>query len=123
MFGLFGKSELENGTFNNVLIASISDVVRKENGFPNEDGLFAAIEKLIKGKKLSQSQANSVRLCAFELNNTSWAESELMPLIKGMQSELPKGGRLNYDKIVSLLSDRMIIISDEGIDFLKKYGL
>ena len=123
MFGLFGKSELENGSFNNALIASISESVRKNGRFPTEDELFSTMSGLIKGKKLSQNQDNSIRLCALELNSFSWPESELMPLVKGMQQEMPMGGRINYDKIVEILSTHMIIISDDALDFMKQYGL
>ena len=49
MFGLFGKGELENGSFNNALIASISESVRKNGRFPTEDELFSTMSGLIKG--------------------------------------------------------------------------
>ena len=123
MFGLFGKSELENGSFNNALIASISESVRKNGRFPTEDELFSTMSGLIKGKKISQNQDNSIRLCALELKMFSWPESELMPLIKGMQQEMPTGGRVNYDKIVNLLSTHTVIVSDDALDFMKQYGL
>jgi hypothetical protein len=123
MFGLFGKGELENSTFNNALIASISDGVRKNGRFPTEAQLFTSINGLAKGKKLSQSQVNSIRACSLELSNFSWPESELMPLIKGMQQEMSNGGRISYDKICVLLSTYGIIFSDDALNFLKQYGV
>jgi hypothetical protein len=123
MFGLFGKSEMQNTSFNNALIASIGESVRKNGRFPTEDELFSTIGSLAKGQKLSQSQVNSVRSCALEINNFSWAETELMPLIRGMQKEMPTGGRVNYDKIIDILSRHVIITTDEALEFMKKYGL
>ena len=122
MFG-FGKSEMQNTSFNNALIASIGDSVRKNGRFPTEDELFSTINSLAKDQKMTQSQVNSVRACALEINNFSWAETELMPLIKGMHKELPTGGRVNYDKIVALLSTHVIIMTDDALDFMKQYGL
>jgi hypothetical protein len=122
MFG-FGKSEMQNTSFNNALIASIGDSVRKNERFPTEDELFSTITSLAKGQKMSQSQVNSVRACALEINNFSWAETELMPLIKGMNKELRTGVRVNYDKIVALLITHTVIISDDALDFMKQYGL
>ena len=72
---------------------------------------------------MTQSQVNSVRACALEINNFSWAETELMPLIKGMHKEMPTGGRVSYDKIVALLTTHVIIMSDDALDFMKQYGL
>jgi hypothetical protein len=123
MFGLFGKNEMQNTSFNNALIASIGESVRKNGRFPTEDELFSTINSLAKAQKLSQSQVNSVRSCALELNTFSWSETELLPLIKGMQKELPNGGRENYDKIIELLTKHAIITSDEALDFMKQYGL
>ena len=122
MFG-FGKSEMQNTSFNNALIASIGESVRKSGRFPTEDELFSTINSLAKGQKMTQSQVNSVRSCALEINSFSWAETELMPLIKGMHKELPTGGRVNYDKIVALLSTHVIIMTDDALDFMKQYGL
>ena len=122
MFG-FGKSEMQNTSFNNALIASIGESVRKNGRFPTEDELFSTITSLAKGQKMSQSQVNSVRACALEINNFSWAETELMPLIKDMHKELPTGGRVNYDKIVALLSTHVIIVTDDALDFMKQFDL
>jgi len=122
MFG-FGKSEMENTSFNNALIASIGESVRKNGRFPTEDELFSTISSLTKGQKMTQSQVNSVRACALELNSFSWPATELMPLVRAMQKEMPTGGRVNYDKIISLLSTHAIIVSDDALDFMKKYGL
>jgi hypothetical protein len=123
MFGLFGKSEMENSTFNNALIASISDGVRKTGKFPTESQLFATIEDLAKGKKLAQSQISCIRACALELNSFSWPKSELMPLIIKMQKEMPLGGRESYDKILELLGTHAIIVTDDAYEFMKKYGM
>lgn len=123
MFGLFGKSEMENSTFNNALIASISDGVRKTGKFPTESQLFSTIEDLAKGKKLAQSQISCIRACALELNSFTWPQSELMPLILKMQKEMPLGGRESYDKILELLGTHAIIVSDEAYEFMKKYGM
>lgn len=122
MFG-FGKSEMQNTSFNNALIASIGESVRKSGRFPTEDELFSTINSLAKGQKMTQSQVNSVRSCVLEINSFSWAETELMPLIKAMHKELPTGGRVNYDKIVALLSTHVIIMTDDALDFMKQYGL
>ena len=122
MFG-FGKSEMQNTSFNNALIASIGDSVRKNGRFPTEDELFSTINSLAKDQKMTQSQVNSVRACALEINNFSWAETELMPLIKGMHKELPTGGRVSYDKIIDILSTHAIIMTDDALDFMKQYGL
>ena len=123
MFGLFGNSEMQNTSFNNALIVSIGESVRKNGRFPTEDELFSTISSLAKGQKLSQSQVNSVRSCALEINNFSWAETELMPLIMGMQKEIPTGGRVNYDKIIDILSRHGTITTDEELEFMKKFGL
>ena len=122
MFG-FGKSEMQNTSFNNALIASIGDSVRKNGRFPTEDELFSTISSLTKDQKMTQSQVNSVRACALEINNFSWAETELMPLIKDMHKELPTVGRVNYDKIVALLSTHVIIVTDDALDFMKQFDL
>jgi hypothetical protein len=45
MFG-FGKSEMQNTSFNNALIASIGESVRKNGRFPTEDELFSTISSL-----------------------------------------------------------------------------
>jgi hypothetical protein len=58
-----------------------------------------------------------------ELSNFSWPETELMPLIKGMQQEMSNGGRISYDKICVLLSTYGIIFSDDALNFLKQYGV
>ena len=121
MFG-FGKSEMGNTTFNNALIVSISESVRKNGRFPTEDELFSTIGSLVKDQKMVQSQVNSVRACALTLNSFSWPESDLMPLIKAMQKEMPTGSRVSYDKIVDLLTKHIIISSDAALDFMKQYG-
>ena len=122
MFG-FGKSEMQNTSFNNALIASIGDSVRKNGRFPTEDELFSTINSLAKGQKMTQSQVNSVRSCALSLNGFEWPQAELMPLFKGMQKEMPTGGRVNYDKIIDILSRHGIIMTDDALDFMKQYGL
>jgi hypothetical protein len=122
MFG-FGKSEMGNTTFNNALIVSIGESVRKGGRFPTEDELFSTIGSLVKDQKMTQSQVNSVRACALSLNGFEWPQTELMPLFKGMQKEMPTGGRVNYDKIIDILSRHGIIMSDKALDFMKQYGL
>ena len=87
MFGLFGKKELENSTFNSALIASISDSVRKSGRFPTESELITAVTDLTKSHKITSAQINSIRTCALSINGFSWAENELMPLIRKMQKE------------------------------------
>jgi hypothetical protein len=123
VFGLFGKEELPNGTFNNALIAAISDSVRQTGKFPSESALLSAVNDITKNKKITPNQVNAIRCCALEINSFSWGESELMPLIKKMQTEIPRGGRESYDKVVQLFAQYGIITTDEGIDFMKKYGL
>ncbi len=120
MFGLFGKKELGNGSFNNALIVSLSENLRMLGRLPTEDELFSTIGSLASNSKLSSSQINSVRCCALA---SGLFANELIPLIKGLQQEIPKGGREYYEKIVSLLSSRAIISSDEAVDFMNKYGL
>ena len=100
MFG-FGKSEMQNTSFNNALIASIGESVRNSGRFPTEDELFSTISSLTKGQKMTQSQVNSARSCALSLNGFEWPQTELMPLFKGMQKEMPTGGRVNYDMELS----------------------
>jgi len=122
MFGLFGKQELENGTFNNTLIASLGESVRRESRLPTEEELLDLIASLIGNKKLTASQVNSARLCAVTCEMESFGD-EIRPLIKEFQKELPQGGHENYDKIIELLSRRAIIVTDEQIAFAKQYGL
>jgi hypothetical protein len=123
MFGLFGKPDLENSTFNNALIACLSDSVRRNGRFPSDAELFGSIADLVKNRKITQSQVNSIRACALEINSFSWGESELKPLIVKMQAEMPVGRRESYDKIVDLLSRYGLIMTDEALEFMSKYGL
>jgi hypothetical protein len=123
VFGLFGKPDLENSSFNNALIACLSDSVRRSGRFPSDGELIGAITELVKNRKLTPSQINSIRACALEINSFSWGESELKPLIKKMQMEMPVGGRESYDKIIKLLSSHALIVTDEALEFMSKYGL
>lgn len=123
MFGLFGKPDLENASFNNALIASLSDSVRRSGRFPSDGELISSITDLVKSRKITQSQVSSIRACALAINSFSWGESELKPLIVKMQAEMPVGRRESYDKIVDLLSSYGIVMTDEALEFMSKYGL
>lgn len=121
MFGLFGKKELENSTFNNVLIASLGESLRQKNRSPTEQELLKQVTDLIGNKKLTPGQINSIQLCAFLCQTSAW--DELSPLLRGLHIEIPQGGRSYYDKIIKALASRAIIITDEGMAFLNQHGL
>jgi hypothetical protein len=124
MFGMFGKKELENSSFNNILITSLVESVRRHGRLPDADELIGYVNDLSAkvGKKLSISQIGSLRGCAatFKLEST---QSEIIPLLRGIQKEIPVGGRKSYDATFQLLSRYGLIMDDSSIEFMKKYGL
>jgi hypothetical protein len=123
MFGLFGKPDLENSNFNNALIVCLGDSVWRTGDYPTEEELLGSVTRIIKNRKLTQSQVSAIRACALSVNSFSWGKAELKPLILKMQDEVRIGGRDSYDKILELLARRAIILTDDGSDFLSKHGL
>jgi hypothetical protein len=124
MFGLFGKKELENSSFNNLLITALVECIRRHGRIPSEHDLSVVADELCDklNRKFNISQAKSMKLCASLLQFES-TQSELIPLLRGVQKELPNGGRKSYDATLDFLARHGLIIDDSSIEFMKKYGL
>ena len=124
MFGLFGKKDLENDSFNNMLITALAESVRKNGNLPTEAQIFKTCEELLEKRnaKLTSQQINSIR-CSVILFKMSSPADELLPLLKKFIEEIPRGGRGAYDQIFNLLSRHGIVIDDAALDFMKQYGL
>lgn len=92
MFGLFGKKELENESFNNLLIATLGELVRKQNRLPNSDSeYFGVMEPILnkKNAKLTQQQIRSIRSCSISMQ--MGLGDEILPLVEKMNKEVPSG--------------------------------
>ena len=124
MFGLFGKKDLENDSFNNMLITALAESVRKHGNLPTEAQIFKTCEELLdkRNAKLTAQQINSIR-CSGLLFNMSSPADELIPLLKKFIDEMPRGGRSAFDQIFTLLSRHGIVIDDAALDFMKQFGL
>lgn len=120
MFGLFGKQELENSTFNHALIVSLGESIRSRNRYPTEKELLEQILDLVGNKKITSSQINSIRACVVSCQ-MSFGD-ELRPLLNGLRVEIPQGGRSYYDKIIRLLATHIIITTDEALAFMQQHG-
>jgi len=114
MFGFFGKSNIENESFNNLLISCLEDCVRQKGRLPTEAELFDMCDFLA-GKlkvKLNPSQLNAIRGIAQEINLFSTFSNELLPLLKQGNMEMKTGERKAYDAIRSLLIRYALIYDD-----------
>ncbi len=118
MFGLFGKKDMENSTFNNVLIASLGELVRRKNSKPSEEYLLEIVTDLAnkQGYKLNQQQVGAVRSCAMTLKMS--VGDEIYVLAGKMILELPLGVNHGYKALSQLLVTHCIIYDEAALDFL-----
>ena len=121
MFGFFGKSNIENESFNNLLISCLEDCVRQKGRLPTEAELFDMCDFLA-GKlkvKLNPSQLNAIRGIAQEINLFSTFSNELLPLLKQGNMEMKTGERKAYDALRSLLIRYALIYDDAMSGWMK----
>lgn len=118
MFGIFGKKEAPNESFNNLLLSSLGEMARTKNRYPSTDELVASVSALAgkHGYKLTAKQDNSVRLCAGILQLSPG--DEIFELAGKMTTEIAQGNMHSADLLRDLLSSRGVIISDEALNFM-----
>ena len=121
MFGFFEKKAIDNNKFNSMVIATLGETTRTLNRIPTEDEFYKSFHNLLKQNKdkISQSQLNTTQSCAIYLQ--SGFGDELLPLLRQLNLEIPKGERASYDKIFRLMQSRGILFDEHALDFLKKY--
>ena len=121
MFGLFGKKEAPNGTFNNLLVASIGEIVRRGGVLPTEQSFLESVQELAlgQGMKLSPQQINSVRACRMLLNMSPG--EEILRLARKMIAEIPKGEIQSSNELKKLLERNAIIVGDDALEFFGKF--
>lgn len=118
MFGLFGKKELENNSFNDMLIAALGELVRRKNSKPSEDYLLEIVNGLAskQGYKLNQQQQGAVRLCAITMH--MGVGDDIYVLAGKMILELPMGVMHGHKALSQLLMTHGVIYDDTALDFL-----
>jgi hypothetical protein len=121
MFGLFGKKEAPNSSFNNFLVASIGEIARKGGQLPSEESFLNSVEKLASGQgmRLSPQQINSVRLCRMLLE--MGVGEEILQLARKMIAEIPKGNVQSADALKNLLTSHAVIVGDEALEFFNNF--
>lgn len=122
MFGFFDKKTLENSSFNNMLVAALSETVGKSGRLPSEGELMQTMDGLLKTAKasLNESQINSIRVCALTSRMGNFSD-ELIPLLRQFRNEMPRGEIFAYKKIIDFLNSRLITTDEHAMDFLKKF--
>jgi hypothetical protein len=121
MFGFFEKKAIDNNQFNNLVIAALGEVVGNLGRIPTENEFYACLNNLFESKNvnISQSQFNSVKMCGISLQ--MGFGDEVLPLIKQLNAEIPRGERISHDKILKLMCGRAILVSDSALDLFNKY--
>jgi hypothetical protein len=121
MFGFFEKKAIDNNKFNSMVIATLGETTRKLNRIPKEDEFYKAFNDLLSLSKgnISQAQFNAIKSCGISLQ--MGFGDELLPLLRQLNVEIPKGGRASYDKIFDLMCRHGILFDEHALDFLKKF--
>jgi len=121
MFGFFEKKAIDNNKFNSMVIATLGETTRTLNRIPTEDEFYKSFQNLLSLSKgnISPSQFNSIKLCGITLQ--MGFGDELLPLLRQLNIEVPKGGRASYDKIFDLMCRHGILFDEHALDFLKKF--
>jgi hypothetical protein len=112
---LFKTNTIDNTTFNNMLIVALSTYLIQKGEFPSETEMMVGFKNMIatsyNGKKLSETQINSIKSCAFALKIGTLKDElreKLIKLSDGMKKQNPVG----YEEVISILSSNGIIFSE-----------
>ena len=121
MFGFFEQKAIDNNKFNSMVIATLGETTRTLNRIPTEDEFYKSFKDLLgKSKgKISQPQFTAIQSCAISLQ--MGFGQELLPLLRQLNIEIPKGGRISYDKIFNLMCSHGILFDEHALVFLKKF--
>ena len=121
MFGFFEKKAIDNNKFNSMVIATLGETTRTLNRIPTEDEFYKSFQNLLSESKgnISAAQFNSIKLCALSLQ--MGFGDELLPMLRQLNFEIPRGERTSYDKIFRLMCSRAILVDEHALDFLKKF--
>ena len=121
MFGFFEKKAIDNNKFNSMIIATLGETTRSLGRIPTENEFYEVFKNLLSLEKnnISQSQLNSINACANSLQR-GFGE-QLLPMLKQLNLEIPRGGRTTYDEIFKLMCSHGILFDESALDFLKKY--
>jgi hypothetical protein len=119
MFGIFGKKEPPNESFNNLVIASLGELARSKIMSPTEDQFLKIVVNIASTQnfKLSVQQINAVKICAISMNMS--VGDEIYILASKMIIEMPYGKVAGYENLKDLLMTHGILQSDEAINFAK----
>jgi hypothetical protein len=121
MFGLFGKKEAPNGTFNNIVISVLADFSRVSDRRPSQDELIATVSNLATkvGFKLTAQQVSAIQLCSAMLPMS--AGDEIFALARQVSAEIPLGRTDSADALQALLCNYGVLSSDEAIEFMRAH--
>ena len=121
MFGFFEKKAVDNNEFNKMVIAALGETVTNLRRIPTENEFYSSFNHLLESKKgnISPAQFNSIKLCALSLQ--MGFGDEVLPLIKQLNIEAPQGIHISYEKIFEQLCMRAILVSEDSLEFMKKF--
>lgn len=121
MFGLFGKKDAPNESFNNILISTLGEMARTGNRNPTDDDLLNSASNLAtkSGYKITAQQVNSIRCCSLMMQMS--VGDDIFNLAKKIIQEIPRGEIKSANELKDLLCRHGVLISDAGVDFLNTH--